>query len=72
MVQTIKEILQDDNGRMSSMRVICILCIVMAIVRCFMDCGVPELSLWIGAAAGGKAAQKPFETKGIINANPIL
>jgi len=73
-MEAIKQILQDDSGRMSSMRLICVVCLAMAIIRCFMGCSVAELSLWIGAACGGKVIQKPFE-KGSINENmqnPVL
>lgn len=64
-METIKQIFQEDNGRMSATRVMCFICLINAVVLCYVPAGtLANVSLWIGFAFGSKLIQKPFE-KGI-------
>ena len=65
----IKETFQDDNGRMSSGRILCfwgyVLITILIGVDFLSEQEVPiDLYIWlIGASAGGKHASKFFETR---------
>jgi hypothetical protein len=63
VIDTIKQFFQEDNNRMSLMRLQCFIMCITGIVRLFMGATFAELSLVFGIAFGSKITQKLIETK---------
>lgn len=48
---------------MSLMRLMCFLCLLVAIAKGFTGGTIADCSLWLGVAFGSKLIQKPMEAK---------
>ncbi len=61
-METIKQFFQEGSS-MSLMRLMCFICLIVAIVKAFTGGTLADGSLWLGVAFGSKLIQKPMETK---------
>ena len=61
-MEILKQFFTEDNNRMSLMRLMCFICLLNAIVLCYLPSGtIASVSMWLGVAFGSKLIQKPME-----------